>query len=73
MAIEEHPDQSNICRDLKTAAAELGIGYMACWRRLRRGDFEGVRRTERGAWLIPLPSIAKVKASMKRRASAKEA
>ena len=57
---------------LKGAAAALGIGYQPCWRRLRRGDFEGVKRAENGEWLIPLPSIAKVKAGMKRHASEKE-
>lgn len=57
---------------LKDAAIELGIGYLPCWRRLRRGNFEGVKRAEDGRWLIPLEAVAKVKAGMKRRASEKE-
>jgi len=57
---------------LRDTAAALGIGYLPAWRRLRRGDFEGIRRAENGQWLIPVPSVERVKAGMKRRASKKE-
>lgn len=65
-------DQPAIYYSLKDTATALGVGYMAVWRRLRRGNFEGVKRTEDGRWLIPLEAVAKVKAGMKRRASKKE-